>query len=101
MESWGLTTKEGDVELVTSELVNNAIKHGGGVTALALSAGPGYVRVEVGDADHREPLVDESDPMLPHGHGLQLVAALSRSWGSYPTGQGKTVWAEVALDDRP
>lgn len=33
--------------------------------------------------------------------GLGVVAALSRAWGSTPTGSGKTVWAVIGPDGEP
>ncbi|HVL97802.1 MAG TPA: ATP-binding protein [Egibacteraceae bacterium] len=98
------------VELLTSELVANAVAGTGDPCVLALSVPhPGVLRVEVGDSspawgtaglpyERRERGVLPPDPMAEGGRGLLLVALLSRCWGvaPCPTG-GKVVWFEVAL----
>ncbi|MFB9365253.1 ATP-binding protein [Kitasatospora sp. NPDC001664] len=85
----------GDVALVASELVANAVLHGGGPHRLVLTEldradpGPAAVRVEVTDGSPHTPA------QRPGGHGLLVVRHLSRAWGHRPTPPGKTVWADV------
>lgn len=91
-----------DVLLMVSELVSNALMHAGGPRELILRHTPGragLLRMEVGDANPAGPrLKSAADPALPGGHGLMVLARLSRTWGweRYTDGRvGKTVWAEV------
>jgi anti-sigma regulatory factor (Ser/Thr protein kinase) len=89
-----------DIELLTTELVTNAVKHANVspsdqiVVRLVLRDG---VRVEVIDAgppfDPR-PIRPESGSKS--GWGLFLVDNVARSWGVEPEeGLGKKVWFEV------
>jgi len=87
-----------DVELLTSEVVSNAIKHASlePSTEIILRVGLGAtIRVEVMDpgppfeADLRAP-----DPGSS-GWGLFLVDTIATSWGVEPEGDGKTVWFEI------
>ncbi|MHA3701159.1 ATP-binding protein [Jatrophihabitans sp. YIM 134969] len=99
---WGHLSVDtmGDVELIVSELVSNAVRHGRPEIELRLRARP--FAVDVGVLDH-DTSVPPSDLSLPHdtqrtGRGLFMVDALSQAWGveSLPGGGGKTVWASVA-----
>ncbi len=95
---WGWSGEGVDVAvLLTSELVTNAIRHGG--APVRLSAGllqATVLRVEVQDpTDHavsvRETADDDED-----GRGLQLVEVLSDAWGWRPVPSGgKRVWFEL------
>ncbi|MFD5891589.1 ATP-binding protein [Streptomyces sp. NPDC060334] len=49
------------VVLVVSELVTNALRHGGGAYALRLAAHPGGIEVAVGDPSPRVPRVRTPD----------------------------------------
>lgn len=86
------------VELLTSELVTNALVHGTGDPALVLGVGERHIRVEVHDS---EPTLDlkpvQGEPSRPHGRGLAIVDALATTWGVEPRWDGgKVVW--FALD---
>jgi anti-sigma regulatory factor (Ser/Thr protein kinase) len=100
---WGFPALAADCELVVSELVTNAVRHGGGtVTAaglppvrLRLTGRAREVVVEVWDAGEEMPRLC-CDPVSeePGGRGLVLVAAVASRWGAYRTeGGGKCVWA--------
>jgi anti-sigma regulatory factor (Ser/Thr protein kinase) len=92
----------GVIELLTSELVTNAVRHGASDPneAILLSARrvDGSVRVEVCDeglnAFEADP--DGTELMEPGGHGLVLVEALASRWG-VDRGQPKCVWFEAEL----
>ncbi len=86
-----------DILLLASELVTNAVRHGGGEVTVRLWAGPETIRVEVTDANPHRPLAADRGPDAEEGRGLLIVRALASRWGSAPLrdGSGKTVWFEV------
>ncbi|MEW2398516.1 ATP-binding protein [Streptomyces sp. NPDC046862] len=71
-------------ELLTSELVSNAVKHSDGPVSVRLRSRPDAVRIGVMD-DHPElpdPLPCTTDQDF--GRGLYLVEVLADAWGRYP-----------------
>jgi anti-sigma regulatory factor (Ser/Thr protein kinase) len=80
---------------VVSELVTNSTIHAGSDIVVSLAWIPGALRLTVrdGSPDLPRQLYSKLDE---HGRGLRVVAALSRSFGVLPTGEGgKVVWAVV------
>ena len=75
-------------ELVVSELVTNAVRHGPGeLISLRLLAGPdGSVGGEVLDQGDGDVIIREhvSDLLQEGGRGLLLVNHLTDSWGVHP-----------------
>jgi anti-sigma regulatory factor (Ser/Thr protein kinase) len=88
------------LELLTSELVTNAVRHGASDPheSILLSARrtDGAVRVEVCDEGLTafEAGPEGTDLMEPGGNGLVLVEALASRWG-VNRGQPKCVWFEA------
>jgi hypothetical protein len=82
--------------VLASELVTNAIGHGGGAVALTVTVDAGTVTVAVADGSTHPPVLGHPAPEDEHGHGLQLVAELATSWGYRPTESGKVVWFTLA-----
>jgi anti-sigma regulatory factor (Ser/Thr protein kinase) len=87
-------------ELLTAELVANAVEHTAGSSPIELVVEllPTGCQVEVHDPDPappgnltRPPDI-EPDPWQEHGRGLLLIRALSSSCGHRPTESGKAVW---------
>ncbi|AWB91095.1 SpoIIE family protein phosphatase [Aeromicrobium chenweiae] len=91
-----------DLALITSELVTNAMVHGGPPVQLRLVRSGAQVRVEVQDDAGELPMTREPAQTDEHGRGLQIVDALSDEWGTSGTDRGKTVWSVRAWrpDDR-
>ena len=83
------------VELLTSELVTNAVVHAGSEPRLALILLPDRIRVEVHDTDPTLPTQREPDAASASGRGLLLLERLAASWGVEAADDGKTVWFEV------
>ncbi|MFE3503465.1 ATP-binding protein [Kitasatospora sp. NPDC059146] len=88
-------------ELLTSELVGNAVLHSGMPGRLiwvSFDVNATRLRIEVHDAGDRPPVPQQSDPGAVGGRGLLLVAALAAEWGHFPRpgGVGKAVWCECA-----
>ena len=85
-------------ELVASELVTNALLHGGGCAYFEVHPLSDGVRLEVTDENRRAPLVALASTETMTGRGLHLVRRLAARWGVEPASDGKKVWAEI-LDD--
>ncbi|MFB7087309.1 ATP-binding protein [Streptomyces sp. NPDC056296] len=96
---WGQPDLAGDVALVVSELMTNALLHGslrGRLIRVHLTLDHRVLRVEVSDPRGERPPhprpVGAADEQF--GRGLQLVGALADRWGWEPRTVGKTVYAE-------
>ncbi|MER6089445.1 ATP-binding protein [Streptomyces bluensis] len=94
-------------ELLTSELVSNAVKHSDGPVTVRLCSHPDAVRIGVMD-NHPElpdPLPCTTDQDF--GRGLYLVETLADAWGRYPltthsrTPGWKVVWFELSAAATP
>ncbi|WP_405785377.1 MULTISPECIES: SpoIIE family protein phosphatase [unclassified Streptomyces] len=94
--AWGLDELVDTTELLVSELVTNALRHGYGDIRLRLLLDRTLV-CEVWDSALMQPRRRRARDTDEGGRGLQLVAMLSQSWGSRRTHRGKTVWFELAL----
>jgi anti-sigma regulatory factor (Ser/Thr protein kinase) len=90
-----------DIELLTTELVTNAVKHAKVghpeqiIVRLVLRDG---VRVEVidpGPPFNPRPVRPPPPPGYTSGWGLFIVDAIATRWGVEPDGPGKKVWFEV------
>ncbi|GAB3198216.1 ATP-binding protein [Nocardioides hungaricus] len=90
----GPETAETAVLLVT-ELVSNAIEHGGGTAVVGAVVDRRRLRVCVVDDDPTLPAVHLAAIDAERGRGLLLVDALSSRWGAAPQNRGKTVWFEL------
>lgn len=86
------------LELLTSELVTNAIRHGArdpheSILLRALRT-DGSIRVEVCDeGDGFDAGPEQGDLLEPGGHGLLLVETLAERWG-VQRGHPSCVWFE-------
>jgi anti-sigma regulatory factor (Ser/Thr protein kinase) len=85
-----------DAVLVVSEMVTNAIRHGGGQVRLRLCWSAGYLRVEVRDASPLLPRLLPTNPAADRGRGLRIVARLASRWGSTRVRDGKIVWVDLS-----
>ena len=82
-------------ELLTSELVTNAVKYGppDGSITVRTHAASGVLAVSVSDESHRRPVVRNPAPSEVGGRGLQMVESLASDWGvRLHQGDGKSVW---------
>jgi anti-sigma regulatory factor (Ser/Thr protein kinase) len=90
-----------DIELVVTELVTNAVRHGpGGLITLRVVVGAdGSVSGEVVDQGDGVVAIREREANEPGGLGLPLVDYLTSNWGVYP---GSThVWFRFEDAARP
>lgn len=89
-----------DALVVVSELVSNAIEHGGGDPVLELHRHGDRVLVRVSDDDPRVPRVQQFDLTARRGRGLMIVQAMAHRWGHEQDAGRKWVWAEMPLVTR-
>ena len=89
----------GVVELLTSEVVTNALLHARGAHSLCVLVWPTLIRVEVEDPSSLLPAPRQAGVDAVSGRGLAIVAALSQAWGVEPGVRGKRVWFEVVRED--
>lgn len=92
---WGIDDDlHQDAAMVATELVANAVDHARTTSTFTVGLdGTGlHVAVRDGRAD-RTPRPRPVDPTAPRGRGLQMVDALTESWGVTVHADGKTVWA--------
>jgi anti-sigma regulatory factor (Ser/Thr protein kinase) len=94
MKAWGLADLVERAELLTSEVVTNAIVHAHSPVHLVVEAQSSSVVVEVKDAAAPTQVVIEGEEVAEadHGRGMVLVDALSDRWGSWDVDGGKVVW---------
>jgi anti-sigma regulatory factor (Ser/Thr protein kinase) len=95
VEQWGHGRSLDVLALVVTELVTNAVVHGGGSCVLRLEPGSGHVLVEVADSTSLVPAVRATDPDREQGRGMLLVDAMTAAWGVDVSPAGKVVWAQV------
>ena len=82
-----------DVELVVSELVTNAMRHGRGRSRCTFEVAPDRVVVGVQDQGPAGHFPGAGTIHRRDGRGLALVAILATEWGVRPEpGGGKVVW---------
>ncbi|GAA0463922.1 MULTISPECIES: ATP-binding protein [Streptomyces] len=91
-----------NVELVTSELITNAVQHAGGdLVAVSARLHGEVLLVEVFDTSAELPSAGFADLDDEGGRGLFLVAALSANHGAERTPTGKRCWAEIPVGRVP
>jgi anti-sigma regulatory factor (Ser/Thr protein kinase) len=101
----GLSEYADDAEIITSELVTNAIQHVSedpaetiGIT-LARVWDPAAVGVIVTDSSPDGPIKRETTGASERGRGLHIVEALSVYWGWHPEPGGKAIYAVIAKEE--
>lgn len=92
-----------DAVLVASELVTNALRHGGGLTAFRVALVDDAVEVSASDRSTRPPATQREavgGAAATSGYGWPLVQRIARTEVT-PTAEGKTVRAWIALRPLP
>ena len=100
----GLGEYADDAEIITSELVTNAVQHvrddgtGTIVVTLARVLNPAAVTIVVSDSSSQGPIRRDTSADSDQGRGLQIVEALSAHWGWRQEDGGKAVFAVLARE---
>ena len=92
--NWGASAPVRTVELVTSELVANAVRHGWGGVRVTVSVTETGILVEVLDGSPEPPVCRRGGEVPMGGYGIRIVEQLA-TWGWRRERVGKTVWALV------
>ena len=100
---WGLGEYAEVAELIVSEYVTNALRHGEGPIRVRISFDGGHLRIEVHDDGAGRPVRRPVTAEDESGRGLELVDGLLALQGGQRTvreddaGAGKTVGAVIRL----
>ena len=78
---WDLEALTANVEYLLTELVTNALQHGGGKVGVRLRLSAAELLLEVSDESPVRARARPSHPDDESGRGLLIVAALSDTWG--------------------
>ncbi|MEU2924288.1 SpoIIE family protein phosphatase [Streptomyces sp. NPDC007251] len=93
---WGLAELDFATELVLSELVTNAIRHGAEPIHLRLIRDRTLI-CEVADGSNTAPHLRYAATTDEGGRGLFLVSQMTERWGVRYSPRGKVIWAEQEL----
>ncbi|MEU6817985.1 ATP-binding protein [Streptomyces sp. NPDC046860] len=99
LRHWGRPDRSDIAELLTCELVTNALVHTDDDAVLIAVLTPRALRVEVRDFVARGPRVRAPEPdQDTNGRGLLLVQSLADAWGIRAHDVGKSVWFELGAE---
>ncbi|MEU9029353.1 SpoIIE family protein phosphatase [Streptomyces sp. NPDC048383] len=96
LDEWGLEELSFATELILSELITNALRHGTAPVRVRLLHDQALT-CEVWDGSSTAPHLRYAATTDEGGRGLFLVAQLSEHWGTRYTPEGKVIWAEQTL----
>jgi anti-sigma regulatory factor (Ser/Thr protein kinase) len=104
---WGLPGLADTTELLTSELVTNAVRASARLTAreppvvqLWLISDQASIVIHVWDGNREMPVRHNARPYEESGRGLMLIDHLGSDWGTYRKEDGKVVWVMISLMHR-
>ena len=98
LRHWGRPGCSEIAELLTSELVTNALIHTDREAVLTATVSSRGLHVEVRDFAGRRPRLHAPSDDGTHGRGLILVQSLADAWGVRAHGVGKAVWFDLGAD---
>jgi hypothetical protein len=102
VRAWDVALPEdtlGDMELLSTELITNAVRYTQAPCSVVVRWTGVRVRVEVTDVDPVRPQPRHGSLDAEGGRGLLLVESLAAAWGSTADPAGKVVWCEVGPPD--
>jgi anti-sigma regulatory factor (Ser/Thr protein kinase) len=103
LSGWGIAEHTGLAELILSELVTNAVRHGEGSIEVRVSYACGDLWTEVHDQGAGRPVRQHATTDVEQGRGLELLDSLiglhggARGVVNDSDGPGKTVYVAVSL----
>jgi anti-sigma regulatory factor (Ser/Thr protein kinase) len=88
-----------DMDLIFTELLSNAVRHGGGLREAQLSNTGAHLRLVAADNDPRSPAVRARRADRPNGRGMHLIQAIADRWGvhRHHAEIGKRVWVDLRI----
>jgi anti-sigma regulatory factor (Ser/Thr protein kinase) len=88
-----------DMDLIFTELISNAVRHGGGLREAQLANTGDHLRLVAADNDPRSPALRARRTDRPNGRGMHLVQAIAERWGvhRHHAEIGKQVWADLRI----
>jgi hypothetical protein len=100
-EEWGIPRLSRLASVIVSELVTNGVVHARTPLELTvrLSGADLYLAVRDGDPRLLANPGGGVDEDSGYGRGLLIVDTMSDGWGCAPTGEGKVVWAHLAVPE--
>ncbi|MFF3487289.1 ATP-binding protein [Streptomyces sp. NPDC002701] len=99
LSCWERSALIADAELLVTELVTNALRHGRGDVGVRLSFINGHLRIEVRDGSPEVPELRAATSLDESGRGLFLVEAIADDWGI--SDDGFTTWCALSLHEVP
>jgi anti-sigma regulatory factor (Ser/Thr protein kinase) len=97
LDEWGAHSRDGEAEIVASELATNAVRHARSPFVITMTRRSEAIRIAVRDTSFERPVHVVRDDCEFGGRGVRLVAALAKEWGVGDEVDGKSVWADVAI----
>ena len=98
LDAWQEATSIATAQLLTSELVTNALRYGGPPLRVSLCCDDVVVRVTVADGTPNGPRLKDPGPEAESGRGMILVESLAAAWGVETYEVGKGVWFEFPCE---
>ena len=96
---WGIAEETVESsQLLTSELVSNAVLHGSGAIELVVTevdANEGVIRVQVCNGGDGVPTMRRANRDELSGRGLRLIDEMAQGWGSEHVDGQTLVWFEL------
>lgn len=99
LTAWGLADTGWTAAQVVSELATNCTLHAHSEFTLRLTVEDESVRIEAIDGSPAGLQARSYSATSTTGRGLRIVESLAQDWGVSPEGDGKAVWAVLAIED--
>ena len=84
--------------LLVSEVVTNAVRHGGPPIVVEVDCDEVSLQVRVSDGSQALPVARSPRAEDEGGRGMLLLELLSDAWGVEPEADGKAVWFRLRQD---
>jgi anti-sigma regulatory factor (Ser/Thr protein kinase) len=101
LQRWQLDGFAETAQLLTSELVTNAVLHARTAMTLTIEETDGGIRVSVTDGSPVPPALRRHSVTATTGRGLRLLDQLSDAWSVEDSNGGKTVWFTLSDSGDP